>query len=75
MIRWLRELFGDFDGGDSKLAIVPPVVKFSGFDPDLRDRTAARRVREADIRKAANRIASAPDRKSASRLRMIGERT
>lgn len=38
---------------DPALAIVPPVKKFAGFDPALRDRTAARRNAAQQIRSRA----------------------
>jgi hypothetical protein len=39
-------------------AIRPPRVCYSGFDPDVRVRTAERRRREEAARRAANRIAA-----------------
>ena len=39
-------------------AIRPPRICYSGFDPDVRGRTAERRRREEAARRAANRIAS-----------------
>ena len=39
-------------------AIRPPRICYSGFDPNVRGRTAERRRREEAARRAVNRIAS-----------------
>lgn len=47
--------------GDPKLVIRPPRARYSGFDPQLRDRTRAKRRREEEIRRQADRVASSPE--------------
>ncbi len=51
--------------------IVPPRVVFAGFDPSLRERTAAKREREDRARRAAARIASSPAT-TGERWRVVG---
>lgn len=56
---------------DPALVIHPPVVRFAGFAPELRERTAEKRVREDRARRAAARIASSPEL-TGERWRVVG---
>lgn len=70
MFRWLTRTRGEDSLIDT--LIKPPVVKFTGTDEALRQRTARRRQQAAVIREDALKVDTKDDTRT--RVRIVGER-
>lgn len=59
--RWFKHWCSRMMGPDPHLAAIhKPIVKFEGFDPSLRERTAVRRQQAAHLTHLAAKVASSP---------------